>query len=91
MKNSDAADSVPPEKKMEFSETEGETEFISILGANEKSELPHRVSSRSLPDKLPVLGLSDIVIFPGALTPTQLRIGPIAINGVSGVLVFEPQ
>ena len=44
-----------------------ETEFVSILGSNEKSEVPSRVSSRSLPDTLPILGLSDIVIFPGAV------------------------
>jgi hypothetical protein len=34
-----------------------ETEFVSILGSNEKSEVPGRVSSRSLPDTLPILGL----------------------------------
>jgi len=46
-----------------------ETEFISILNPGEKSELPSRVSSRSLPDTLPILGLSDVVIFPGAVVP----------------------
>ena len=46
-----------------------ETEFISILNTGEKSELPARVSSRSLPDTLPILGLSDVVIFPGAVVP----------------------
>jgi ATP-dependent Lon protease len=54
----------------------GETEFVSILGANEKSELPSRVSSRSLPDTLPILGLSDIVIFPGAVVPLLVETGP---------------
>ena len=53
-----------------------ETEFVSILGANEKSGLPGRVSSRSLPDMLPVLGLSDIVIFPGAVVPLLVETGP---------------
>ncbi len=53
-----------------------ETEFISILGAAEKSGLPSRVSSRSLPDMLPVLGLSDIVIFPGAVVPLLVETGP---------------
>jgi len=53
-----------------------ETEFVSILGANEKSGLPSRVSSRSLPDMLPVLGLSDIVIFPGAVVPLLVETGP---------------
>jgi ATP-dependent Lon protease len=56
-------------------ETSQETEFISILGA-EKSEMPPRISSRSLPDTLPILGLSDIVIFPGAVVPLLVETGP---------------
>src|ERR1035437_8277659 len=46
-----------------------ETEFISILGAAGSPEAPVRVSSQSLPETLPVLGLSDIVIFPGMVAP----------------------
>ena len=53
-----------------------ETEFVSILGSHEKSEVPGRVSSRSLPDTLPILGLSDIVIFPGAVVPLLVETGP---------------
>jgi ATP-dependent Lon protease len=53
-----------------------ETEFVSILDSVEKSEVPKRVSSRSLPDLLPVLGLSDIVIFPGAVVPLLVETGP---------------
>src|ERR1035438_3997564 len=49
--------------------TSPETEFISILGAAGSPEAPPRVSSRSLPELLPVLGLSDIVIFPGMVAP----------------------
>jgi len=49
--------------------TSPDTEFISILGASGSPEAPVRVSSSSLPDKLPVLGLSDIVIFPGMVAP----------------------
>ena len=49
--------------------TSADTEFISILGAEGNSEAPPRVSSRSLPDVLAVLGLSDIVIFPGMVAP----------------------
>ncbi|MGH7977366.1 MAG: endopeptidase La [Limisphaerales bacterium] len=55
--------------------TSQETEFVSILGAAEKSEVP-RISSRSLPDSLPILGLSDIVIFPGAVVPLLVETGP---------------
>src|SRR5580658_4480172 len=53
-----------------------ETEFVSILGAAERAETPSRISSRSLPDVLPVLGLSDIVIFPGAVVPLLVETGP---------------
>ena len=46
--------------------TSPETEFVSILDAPENSATsPPRISSRSLPETLPILGLSDIVIFPG--------------------------
>src|SRR5215510_92478 len=49
--------------------TSPDTEFISILGASGSPEAPTRVSSSSLPQILPVLGLSDIVIFPGMVAP----------------------
>src|SRR5512137_492676 len=49
--------------------TSPDTEFISILGAAGSPEAPPRVSTRSLPELLPILGLSDIVIFPGMVAP----------------------
>src|SRR5437879_8589064 len=49
--------------------TSPDTEFISILGAAWSPEAPSRVSARSLPEVLPILGLSDIVIFPGMVAP----------------------
>src|SRR5436190_23688929 len=49
--------------------TSPDTEFISILGASGNTEAPARVSSSSLPELLPILGLSDIVIFPGMVAP----------------------
>ncbi|HOB31997.1 MAG TPA: endopeptidase La, partial [Verrucomicrobiota bacterium] len=49
--------------------TSPDTEFISILGAAGSPEAPTRVSARSLPETLPILGLSDIVIFPGMVAP----------------------
>ncbi len=49
--------------------TSPDTEFISILGAAGSPEAPVRVSSQSLPEVLPILGLSDIVIFPGMVAP----------------------
>jgi ATP-dependent Lon protease len=49
--------------------TSPDTEFISILGAAGSPEAPARVSSSSLPEALPILGLSDIVIFPGMVAP----------------------
>jgi len=52
-----------------------ETEFVSILGAADKTAPPPRISSRSLPETLPILGLSDIVIFPGAVVPLLVETG----------------
>src|SRR5436309_6916424 len=49
--------------------TTPDTEFISILGASGSPEAPLKVSSRSLPETLPILGLSGIVIFPGMVAP----------------------
>ncbi len=50
--------------------TSPDTEFISILDASGGTE-PHipKVSAKSLPDVLPILGLSDIVFFPGMVAP----------------------
>jgi ATP-dependent Lon protease len=51
--------------------TSPDTEFISILGATSggTEAVPGRISSRSVPQVLPILGLSDIVIFPGMVAP----------------------
>ena len=51
--------------------TSPDTEFISILGAASggAESVPDRISSRSVPQVLPILGLSDIVIFPGMVAP----------------------
>ena len=49
--------------------TSPETEFVSVLGASSGAETPSRVSSSSLPEVLPILGLSDIVIFPSMAAP----------------------
>jgi ATP-dependent Lon protease len=50
--------------------TTPDTEFISILGAGGTADSSGaKVWSKSLPEALPILGLSDIVIFPGTVTP----------------------
>ncbi|MDX1952922.1 MAG: endopeptidase La [Verrucomicrobiota bacterium] len=48
-----------------------DTEFISIMGAQGGSpeSAGPRTNSKSLPEVLPILGLSDIVIFPGLVAP----------------------
>jgi ATP-dependent Lon protease len=56
--------------------TPPDTEFVSISDAAEKAETPPRISSSSLPESLPILGLSDIVIFPGAVVPLLVETGP---------------
>jgi ATP-dependent Lon protease len=55
--------------------TSSDTEFISILETTGSPEAPPRISSRSLPDVLPVLGLSDVVIFPGSVAPLLVETG----------------
>ena len=50
--------------------TSPDTEFISILGAPSGSDtVITRSGGKSLPEVLPILGLSDIVIFPGMVAP----------------------
>ncbi len=48
-----------------------DTEFINILGqSSEVAETPaHRLTPSALPAVLPILGLSDIVVFPGMVVP----------------------
>ena len=49
--------------------TSPDTEFVSVLGTSSGKETPSRVSTSSLPEALPILGLSDIVIFPAMAAP----------------------
>jgi ATP-dependent Lon protease len=54
--------------------TSPETEFISILGPSTgapDAAIP-RPGGKSLPSTLPILGLSDVVIFPGMISPLQV-------------------
>jgi len=53
--------------------TSPDTEFISIFGAGSSPDAPPKVSTRSLPEALPILGLSDIVIFPGMVAPLLIE------------------
>jgi ATP-dependent Lon protease len=54
--------------------TSPETEFISILGPSTGTSDTSisRAGSKSLPSLLPILGLSDVVIFPGMVSPLQV-------------------
>jgi len=80
--------------------TSPDTEFISILGTGAAPESPARISSRSLPETLPILGLSDIVIFPGAVapllveTPSSLKLIDDAVAGdrlIGAILQRRPE
>ncbi len=62
-----------------------DTEFVSILGVGDNPESPPRVSSRSLPETLPILGLSDVVIFPGMVTPLVVET-PASIQLIDDVV-----
>jgi ATP-dependent Lon protease len=47
-----------------------ESEFIQILGAEgEKASGPSRVAEPTPPEVLPILGLADVVIYPGIVAP----------------------
>jgi ATP-dependent Lon protease len=57
--------------------TTPESEFISILGAGGAPDASGtKVWSKSLPETLPILGLSDIVIFPGTVTHLLVETAP---------------
>jgi ATP-dependent Lon protease len=50
--------------------TSPDTEFISILDTSSQAAEPaSRVSQTHIPETLPILGLSDIVFFPGMVAP----------------------
>jgi ATP-dependent Lon protease len=50
--------------------TSPESEFIHILGTpGGAGETTTRPAPKTLPETLPILGLSDIVIFPGMVAP----------------------
>ncbi|HNU99923.1 MAG: endopeptidase La [Verrucomicrobia bacterium] len=55
-----------------------DTESISISNQTGTSaDLPNpRVAGRALPDVLPILGLSDIVVFPGMVVPLVVESSP---------------
>ena len=58
--------------------TSPDTEIVNILRASELSSESSvtKVSPKSLPDVLPVLGLSDIVVFPGMVVPLLVDSAP---------------
>lgn len=49
--------------------TSPDTEFIHIVGAGAAEESSSKPTGKALPDILPILGLSDLVMFPGMVAP----------------------
>src|SRR4051794_194892 len=52
--------------------TSPDTEFINILassGGGGPDSSPMKPGGKSLPEVMPILGLSDIVVFPGMVAP----------------------
>ena len=52
--------------------TSPEKEFIHILESSSEGTgegVPARVSATLIPSVLPILGLSDVVLFPGMVAP----------------------
>lgn len=58
--------------------TSPDTEFISILDASAGGAdlASPKVAAKSLPEILPILGLSDIVVFPGMVAPLLVESAP---------------
>src|SRR5580658_9101779 len=66
-----------------------ETEFISILGAGGSPDSSGTaVWAKSLPESLPILGLSDIVIFPGTVMPLLVE-SPQSIRLIDDVVAGD--
>jgi ATP-dependent Lon protease len=66
-----------------------ETEYISILGAGGAPDpTGTKVWSKSLPESLPILGLSDIVIFPGTVMPLLVE-SPQSIRLIDDVVAGD--
>src|ERR1043165_9795748 len=49
--------------------TTPDTELINILGTSGSSDTAITRTASKLPENLPILGLSDVVIFPGMVVP----------------------
>jgi len=56
--------------------TSPDTEFVNILGGAEGKNRGGAPVVPSLPDTLPILGLADVVIFPGMIAPLLVDGGP---------------
>lgn len=60
---------------MEFSDSD--TEFIEILNATGGGDTAFlKAGPKPLPDTVPILGLADVVIFPGMITPLLVESAP---------------
>ena len=69
--------------------TSPDTEFINILeAAAEASEVSSRAAAKSMPEKLPILGLSDIVIFPNMTAPLLVE-SPQSIRLIDDVVAGD--
>ena len=69
--------------------TTPDTEFISILGAGGTPDPSGtKIWSKSLPESLPILGLSDIVIFPGTVMPLLVE-SPQSIRLIDDVVAGD--
>jgi ATP-dependent Lon protease len=71
--------------------TSPETEFISILGtpsSGSSDTVITRSGGKSLPETLAILGLSDIVIFPGMVSPLLVE-SPASIRLIDDVVAGD--
>ena len=78
--------------------SDSDTDFIEILTTPSAGDTTFlRAGPKPLPDKMPILGLADVVIFPGMMTPllvessSSIKLVDDVVGGDRFVGLVRPQ